>query len=120
MRAIKVIVKEHDCYKTHLIDLGKVLNIVCTYPMEEAVETNVTQDVESAISNQKGQKIEFVYESNQNIEFDLEVTPAKFIIYDDYGNELDKTDDLESVEEAILLVLSNEDPESTKYPLSEL
>jgi hypothetical protein len=112
MRAIKVITKEADGYHTELINLEKVTSIICTYPKDDDTEPgSVEPDIESAIASNSGCKIEFICDMAQNIDFDLDITPTKFIIYDDYGNELEKTDDLEEVEAAILTSMSNADPD---------
>jgi hypothetical protein len=118
MRAVKVITKEKDGYKTQLINLDKVRNVVCEYPKdeEEPIEgatQDITQDIESAISEQNGQKITFEFESGTDVEINLEDTPAKFIIYDDYGDEFEKTGDLEEVETAIIAIMSNVDVDAT-------
>jgi hypothetical protein len=121
MRAIKVITKDKDCYKTHTINLEKLVSVVCTFPREEEVENStLQQDVENAISEQVGQKIEFIFDEAAAIEFDLTDTPAKFIIYDDYGDEVEKTDDLEEVEEAIRQAMANVDinPDNS-FPTSD-
>ena len=106
MRTIKVIVKKRDCYETHLIILDNLAEVICTYPKDEEETSGVTQNIENAISSQSGQKIEFVMKDTPNIEFDLNDNPAVFIINDDYGNEIDKTEDLEEVEQAILESIS--------------
>lgn len=111
MRAIKVITKETDGYKTQLINLEKITSIICTYPKDDAEIGSVEPDMESAIASNSGCKIEFVCDMAQNIDFDLDTTPTKFIIYDDYGNEIEKTEDLEEVEQAILTSMSNVDPD---------
>jgi hypothetical protein len=127
MRAVKVITKEKDGYKTQLINLEKVRNVVCEYPKddEEPANEGVVQDVENAISQQAGQKITFEFEHGTDVEINLEETPAKFIAYDDYGNEFEKTDDLEDLEAAIVGIMSNTDtdtdPTSGRLPgFSEL
>mgnify|MGYP001408362429 CR=1 FL=1 len=122
MRAVKIITKEKDGYKTQLINLDKVRNIICEYPKDEeepvtGIIPNVVQDIENAISEQTGQKITFEFESGTDVEINLEDTPAKFIIYDDYGSEFEKTDDLEEVEAAILEIMSNIDSDESTPPV---
>jgi hypothetical protein len=115
MRAIKIIIKEDDCYKTHLIDLSKVHDVICTYPKEEKDVAFVENREFAPISDKVGEKIEFAFDDDSiNLEIDLEKTPAKFIVYDDYGDEVEKSDNLREVEDAILQTMSNDD--ETDFP----
>jgi hypothetical protein len=111
MRALRIIIKENDRFLVNIIDLEKVRNVIFTYPREDTALENATTNLPLEVNEYAGQKIEFEYGQDDILDIDLEATPAKFIIYDDYGNEIEKTDDLKTLENAIIACRSNQDPD---------
>lgn len=92
MGFLKISIQNDDSYETHVIDLGDVRNIVCKFPLQEDTAKEAHADEE----------VKIIYKDNTEFEIKLEDTPAVFTIFDSYGTELTKTDDLEVMSNSVM------------------
>jgi hypothetical protein len=108
MRQLKILIKDENEYTVHLLDLEAIRNIILTVTAEPTTNDSISEDPESAIESSVGDKIKFEFAQNDELEIDIGEKPIKFIVYDDYGFEYQKTEDPQELIEAIIAVRSND------------
>jgi hypothetical protein len=106
MSALKIVIKKKDCFETHLLDIFKIRDIICTYPRTENIE--VEENYSSNSNSKVDPKIEFAHDNYGNLSIDLSKEEARFIVVNECGDEITNTDDPEEMQEAIIICRSNE------------
>lgn len=108
MAFLKIVIKDSTNFETHLIDLSDIRDVICKFPLPDEEATEKDKDDYTTKEAHEEEEVKIQFKDNNDFEIKLEETPAVFTVYDDYGTEITKTDDLEVLMDSIMDAKSNE------------